>query len=203
MIHLAKAGLRPAGRAITVADRADQELLLNKPSPVRLSALVDQSQIFDGLPTSSIDELIARARKVRIPSGRVVIQAGEAGSEMYIVQEGLLDALDQLRLGNSASSKPSVIRPGDTFGEQVALVGLPHRRTIRARTDVLLLEINGNALQHLLETQPCALEIFSRNLAYMGVTGNAYDDDDMSQALARQIMHMFPGVLPLSEQHYQ
>lgn len=198
LIHLAKAGLRPAGRALTVADRADQEWVQNKPSPIRLSSLLDQAQIFDGLPTSGIDELIARARKVRIPSGHVVIQAGEAGAEMYVVQEGLLDTLDPMKLASSTSNKPSVIRPGDTFGEQVALVGLPHRRTIRARTDVLLLEINGNALQHLLETMPGALEILARNLAHTGVMGNASNDEDLPQALARQIMHMFPGVQPLN-----
>jgi CRP-like cAMP-binding protein len=78
------------------------------------------------------------------------------------------------------------------------LVGFPHRRTIRARTDVLLLEINGNALQHLLETMPGALEILARNLAHTGVMGNASNDEDLPQALARQIMHMFPGVQPLN-----
>ncbi|OYU13544.1 MAG: transmembrane transporter [Comamonadaceae bacterium PBBC1] len=198
LIHLAKAGLRPAGRAMTVTERGEQEVQHHLPDASKLTFLIDQSPIFEGVPTFFIERIIARSRKVRMPSGRVVIQAGEVGGEMYVVQEGLLDALEPLKLAGSAGNKPAVIRPGDTFGEQVALVGLPHRRTIRARTDVLLLEIDGNTLQHLLEVMPGALELLARNLARMGVMGNSSSDEDMTQALARQITHMFPGVLALS-----
>ena len=140
--------------------------------------------------------LAQQARPVRVAAGRVFIQAGEAVSEFYIVQEGLLETLDPHKLSGQGKGS-QVLRPGDCFGEATAFLGMPHRRNIRTRTESLLLEINGFALQQLFEDIPESLDIIAGNLSALGVLGNATDGEDVHLALLRQIVHMFPGVRPL------
>ena len=196
LTHLARAGLRPAGRAMAVSERGDEETSPTLSTALRTRDLLKQTGIFSGLADSAIDTMQAGIRKIRIPAGKIVIQAGEAGSEIYTVMEGLLDAQDPVKLSGTGSLKPQLIRPGDDFGAPTALLGMPHRRTIRARTEVLLLQIDGNALQDLLQHEPGSLGVLSENLSLMGVMGNAAGED-AHLALARQIMHMFPGIRPL------
>lgn len=200
LLHLAKAGLRPAGRAMTVTERPQGEPNPEPLEPMPVTALLDETQIFQGLSITALEHLRQNSRRVRLPAGRVVIQAGEAGSEMYVVLEGLLDAQDPVRLSSTTATPSLMIRPGDSFGGPTALLGMPHRRTIRTRTEVILLETDGNTLQKLLETEPRSLSVLSRNLSAMGVIGNDADED-AHQALARQIMHMFPSAQALSAEH--
>ena len=198
LLHLAKAGLRPAGRAMTVTDRPVEGISTHSPTAIELTSLLKYTEIFANLSESALADLLIHAERKRIAAGRIVIQAGEVGSGLYIVQEGLLEAEYPIKLSGQTNHKALVIRPGETFGAATALLGAPHRRTIRAKTEVLLLEINGNGLQHLLENFPGSLETLATNLSRMGVMENA-SDDDVHLALARQIVHMFPGIRPLSE----
>ena len=205
LIHLAKAGLRPAGRALSVtqlnsAHEASEAVHTNADSsPARLSAaprtpscLSDPPPIFRGLPEAALQQLLLHSSTISIPAGQIVIQAGEAGSEMYVLIEGLLDAQDPVKLSSHQASKPRVIRPGDAFGEQTALLGIAHRRTLKARTEVLLLQIDTNGLQALLQSSPDVLPRISTNLARIGSLFTGMEDEEQLQAISRQIRHMFP-----------
>jgi small-conductance mechanosensitive channel len=192
LVHLARAGLRPAGRSVAVTERQVGHTETDQDAS-RLLELVERAPVFEGLPEAGLKLVASLARNVRIPAGRVVIQAGEAGSELYIVREGMMEAHGAIKLAGEAAAS-QLLRPGDSFGAATAMLGAPHLQTLRSRTDVLLLEISAPALQRLFETLPESLVTVTVNLAAMGTPAHTLDDEDPHQALMRQIRHMFPGI---------
>ncbi len=189
LLHLNRAGLRPAGHSIALTERPAAPSAASDAQ--RLFGLLERTPVFDGLPEAGLRLLLEQGRKARYAAGRVVIQAGEAGSELYLLQEGLLDAQEAQQF-TGQSGNPTVMRPGDQFGAPTALLGLPHRRTVRSRTEVLLLEIGGDALQQLFVRQAGSLDTVARNLVAMGVLGHSLDGEDRQQAVTRQLRNMFP-----------
>ncbi len=192
LVHLARAGLRPAGRSVSVTERQVSQAQ-DAPESARLLELVERAPVFEGLPEAGLRLLASQARTLRFSAGRVVIQAGEAGGELYILREGMMEAHGAIKLAGQASVG-HMLRPGDSFGAATALLGSPHRQTVRSRTEVLMLEIGAPALQQLFEKLPESLATVTANLAAMGTTAHALDDEDPHQALLRHIRHMFPGV---------
>jgi CRP-like cAMP-binding protein len=96
----------------------------------RLRAL----QLFADLDEEELDRLAAATTELQAPAGRTLITRGEAGSGLFILEEG--EAIVESPEG------PSDLVPGDVFGER-ALVGEDIRRTarVRAKTDVRCLAI--------------------------------------------------------------
>ncbi len=192
LVHLARAGLRPAGRSDSVTVRHLPQAQ-EAPDAIRLLELVERAPVFEGLPEVGLKLLASLARTIRISAGRVVIQAGEAGSEIYIVREGMMEAQDAIKLAGQ-TVVAQLIRPGDSFGAATALLGNPHGQTLRSLTEVLLLEIGAPALQRLFEELPGSLVTVTANLVAMGTSAHTLDDEDPYQAIMRYICNMFPGV---------
>jgi small-conductance mechanosensitive channel len=193
LIHLARAGLRPAGRATAITQQKSSATAQDSADAKRLLELVERAPVFEGLPEAGLKLLASMARTVRVSAGRVVIQAGEAGSEIYIVREGLMEVHGAIKLAGQASVT-QLMRPGESFGAATALLGAPHLQTLRSRTEVMLLEIGPEALQQLFETLPASLVTITTNLALMGTPTHALEGESDQHALLRQICHMFPGV---------
>jgi len=192
LVHLARAGLRPAGRSVAVTQRPPEAS--QTPSDAQqLSELLERAPVFEGLPEAALHRLAQHARTVRLSAGRVLIQAGEAGGELYIVREGLMEAHGAIQLAGQ-TAQAQLLRPGESFGAATALLGAPHRQTLRSRTEVLLLEVGPVALQGMLEAYPGCLPALAANLLAMGVPTQALEDEDPQEALLRHICHMFPGL---------
>ena len=90
--------------------------------------------LFADLDDEQIDMLAAATTELVAPAGRTLITRGEAGSGLFVLEEGtaIVESPDgQHELG-----------PGDVFGER-SLVGDDIRRTarVRAQTDVRCLAI--------------------------------------------------------------
>lgn len=196
LIHLARAGLRPAGRSMAVT----QQQVTEEPGAGdarRLMDLVQRAPVFQGLPQAALDLLVRQAHTVRIAAGRVLVQAGEAGSEIYLVREGLMEAHGAIKLAGQVADV-QLMRPGESFGAASAFLGAPHLQTLRARTEVMLLEIGSAALQQVLEQAPGNLATIASNLVAMGTPSHAAAEEDDHQVLMQQVCHMFPGVAALN-----
>ena len=195
LLHLARAGLRPAGRAMTVTQfEPGVESAPRQLNAMSLSELVRQTGLFKDFPSEAIERMLAHTQRQTWSAGRVVIQAGEANSEMFVVLEGLLDAQDPIRLSGTQTTKVNVIRAGDCFGETTALLGFPHRRTVRACTEVLLLQIDARGLQALMEGDPGCVTRLSQHLVRLGALAGTGTPEEVMQAVSRQLRHMYPGL---------
>ena len=195
LLHLARAGLRPAGRAMTVTQLdSGTEINSQHLSTMPMADLVLQTSLFKDFSPEAVERMLLHARKQTWSAGQVVVQAGEANSEMFVVLEGLLDAQDPIRLSGAQAAQLNVIRAGDCFGETTALLGFPHRRTVRACTEVLLLQIDARGLQALMDNEPHCVAPLSQHLARLGALAGTGTPEEITLAIVRQLRHMYPGL---------
>ena len=86
---------------------------------------------------------------VKYPAGEAIYLEGEIGTEMYAIRSG------EVEIGTAPGGEerpPALLRRGDFFGETSLLEDAPRDETARARTDVVLVRINGTTLEGMLRT---------------------------------------------------
>ncbi|HEX9944345.1 MAG TPA: cyclic nucleotide-binding domain-containing protein [Thermoanaerobaculia bacterium] len=86
-----------------------------------------------------------------LKAGEYVFREGELGTEMYIINEGKVEILNQV---GDEEQLLAVLEKGDFFGEMSVLEDLPRAASARALTDVRLLQINGSTFDQLLQGNP-------------------------------------------------
>jgi CRP-like cAMP-binding protein len=83
--------------------------------------------------------------------GEYVFREGELGTEMYIINEGKVEIINQV---GDEEQVLAVLEKGDFFGEMSVLEDLPRAASARAATDIRLLQINGSTFDQLLRGNP-------------------------------------------------
>lgn len=81
-------------------------------------------------------------------AGETIYHEGDIGTEMYAIRTGEVD-ITKTRQGQTRPM--ALLRRGDFFGETSLLEDLPREETARARTDVVLVRINGTILEGMLK----------------------------------------------------
>lgn len=92
-----------------------------------------------------------KAYTVELKEGEYVFREGELGTEMYIINEGKVEILNQV---GDEEQLLAVLEKGDFFGEMSVLEDLPRAASARAATDIRLLPINGSTFDQLLQGNP-------------------------------------------------
>lgn len=113
------------------------------------------------------DELAALAERVgefAAPAGRVLIEIGQPGSGLFVIEEG--DVEVELPGGGSVR-----VGPGEFVGELALLTDDPHHARVRAATEVRCLAIGRADFVALLDEHPgvavAMLPVLARRLAGM------------------------------------
>jgi CRP-like cAMP-binding protein len=88
---------------------------------------------------------------LELKAGDYVFREGELGTEMYIINEGKVEILNQV---GDEEQVLAVLEKGDFFGEMSVLEDLPRAASARAATDIRLLQINGSTFDQLLRGNP-------------------------------------------------
>lgn len=88
---------------------------------------------------------------LEVKEGDYVFREGELGIEMYIINEGKVEILNQV---GDEEQLLAVLEKGDFFGEMSVLEDLPRAASARALTDIRLLQINGSTFDQLLQGNP-------------------------------------------------
>ncbi len=89
--------------------------------------------------------------QVTYPAGTYVFRQGEAGSEMFIIQEGKVEILTQK---GQKEVLLAVLEEGDFFGEMAVLEDLPRTASARAVTACQLLRIDRQTFDQLIRHNP-------------------------------------------------
>jgi Major Facilitator Superfamily/Cyclic nucleotide-binding domain len=100
------------------------------PSPDQL-ALLTSIPIFAPLPGATLEHVAGRLVPLRRDPGAEIVRAGKAGDLFYLVVEGEVEVQAPGRL-------PSVLGPGQYFGEIALLRDVPRTATVVARTPTVL-----------------------------------------------------------------
>lgn len=118
----------------------------------------------DELPEEAITRLAASARRKLYAEGEVIINQGEAGSELFIIASG--QVVVSIRRPNGAVCEVNRLGPEMFFGEMSCMTGAARSATVRALTDCELFVLDKSAFQPILEEAPELANHMSEVLAH-------------------------------------
>mgnify|MGYP003353110286 FL=1 len=159
------------------------------PDETRLIGLIKATHIFHNISLEDIALLVKHSQLRTYPSDRVVVQAGEAGNEIFLVLEGLLYSGNSRMQANDLSK---AYRPGDLFDPMASMLGNVHKTTIKTRTPSLICEISNAGIQALFNANPDILTKVARNLTEQMTNNGIIWDEEKYQAMVVQMKHLFP-----------
>lgn len=147
--------LREAG-ADTVAERRANA------RGARVSAL-GRIDLLDALPDEAKARIADMAELRVFAPGEFVIREGDAGSELFLIEEGAVRVLADI--GAGAPIEVAKLTEGEFFGEMSMLTGEQRSASVQATVDTELLAIGKDALQPVLEAAPELAVVLSDALA--------------------------------------
>jgi small-conductance mechanosensitive channel/CRP-like cAMP-binding protein len=169
LTHLSQAGLRPSTREPTssslgtgVSDTA--------PGAEHRAALLGRTPLFSGFDSGALALLATGARLRTVVSGDALAQGGEVATAMFLVLEGLVEAEPLRREARAALADGRVplsswFGPGHLIGGEATLIGDGYPRTVRARTPVLIAELDHTLLRRLLTAHPATATHLAHQIA--------------------------------------
>jgi uncharacterized membrane protein len=108
--------------------------------------------LFEGLTDEDLEELSRALQPRRFPAGTMVINQGDSGTSMFIVESGDCN----IHLPGDASRRISLkdISRGEYFGELALFDEMPRSASVLATTDAVLLELQRSTLEGFLGRRP-------------------------------------------------
>ena len=134
-------------RVLDLTGVADDTKVLDVPQALR------NIDLLAGLEPEDLWRVGRVATERRLSAGTYLCRQGEPGDEMYIVVEGEVDVIED----GAASDRERVTfvaKHGMAVGEIAVLTDMPRIASLRCRTDVHLLVINGRDFRTLMHELP-------------------------------------------------
>lgn len=128
--------LSVAARYISSQRKRREEALLARLANVHL---------LQSLPPEDITPLVLAAQLVRLQPGEELFREGDAGSSLYLLDEGELEVI-------RGGARVAILTPGDTVGEMAVVTGAPRTATIRALEPARLFFIPKPAFDQLVQS---------------------------------------------------
>jgi CRP-like cAMP-binding protein len=88
---------------------------------------------------------------VTYPAGERIFAQGELGTEMFIIQDGVVEIVKEI---SGETHLLSTLEKGDFFGEMAVLDDFPRSAHAVAKTEVRVLVINGARFDEMLRRNP-------------------------------------------------
>ncbi len=102
------------------------------------------------------------ARRISYASGEYLVRRGDAGSDLFVIEEGTFEAIDRRRGPDVVFS---TLGPGAMVGEVAFLDGAPRSADVRAASDGVVLRWDRDDLQALLDAAPAIAARFHEYVA--------------------------------------
>ncbi|HMV62085.1 MAG TPA: Crp/Fnr family transcriptional regulator [Rhodocyclaceae bacterium] len=123
---------------------------------------LDRVDLFAGLDEAQMQSLVDRSRLRSFVASTVVVNEGDEGGSMYVVQSGSLKAYLTDKTGREVTL--SLLDEGDYFGELALLDDAPRSASVAAVTRSELLQVPRSAFLALIEEHPASMQVVIRNL---------------------------------------
>lgn len=141
--------------------RPDLHLIYNTlyTVPLALAFIYQLRRVYDSSLDKAFrgvspDELLAESRLMETleygPS-ETVLSPGDAAHRVYVITDGEAEVCHQVPGG--PETIVAILRRGQYFGEMAILLpGAPHTKTVRARTELRVLAMDGDTFQHVIDS---------------------------------------------------
>jgi CRP/FNR family cyclic AMP-dependent transcriptional regulator len=107
------------------------------------------------LTDAEIDKLATRARFIDFREGATPIEEDGPGHSMFVIVSGTVGVTI-----SGEDERVATLGPGDIFGEMSLLTGARRSATVTALEPVRTIEVNKQALAHVLEQSPTLVSRF-------------------------------------------
>lgn len=112
---------------------------------------LEKVPLFAPLPHELLHEVAIHTERRLYAPGELVIQQGDYGEELFIVERGSVEVLVDTHEG---MQHVATLRPGMFFGEMSLMTGEQRKATVRAEAEVALLVVSKDTIQPVLEAAP-------------------------------------------------
>lgn len=120
-------------------------------------------RIFDLLAESELTKLFESSKRHLYKAGEKIIEQGDPGESMFILQEGLLNVF--IESEQKEMIKVGTISPGIFFGEVSLFTGEQRGATVVADTESVTLEIRKDDIKGILNKKPELVNYFGEVIA--------------------------------------
>ncbi len=166
--------LRAAGISISTTDQ--RNFLIQTELPVlepghEMGSYISKIDLFQTLSEEQVNDIAMAATERNFNKGDVVCKQGDDGRSLFIVRDGCLKVFITNDAG--AQQQVAVLIPEDFFGEMSLLTGDKRSATIIAESQVILYEIEADALAPLFASNEKFPQILSKIITERNATNNA------------------------------
>ena len=161
--HLHYAGIEPARAVHDPAASPRPPGTQPLGSLEHLARLLAEHELFGAIEPGLRERLLAGAERRFCRAELPIVRAGEPGSSMFVVVEGLLRVTIPGPEGRDVRADD--LTPGSVFGEFSLMTGEPRSATVVPFVDSVVYEIGKAVVQPILEQTPEVAEELSRILA--------------------------------------
>lgn len=109
------------------------------PDIERLSGLLTQAPLFNGLSSNEVARIARGVREVRVPKGEILFHRGDTCTGFHLILAGQIKLAFTSADGNEKVVE--ILRPGQTFGEAVMFMDKPYVVMAQALSEAQLLHI--------------------------------------------------------------
>ena len=103
--------------------------------------------LFVSVSKKGLRSIILAATEVDVRAGKVLVEEGEWGREMYVILRGTAEV-------KRGGRKLRELFPGDFFGEMAFLAPARRTATVTARSDMRVMVLDSRAMGQIVETEP-------------------------------------------------
>jgi CRP-like cAMP-binding protein len=157
------------------------------PDPTGVERTLAGVAIFAPLPADQRAELARSVQSAVYAAGERVVRQGEPGASMFVITSG--EAAVVIEPDGQEVARHG---PGGFFGEMSLLTGDPRSASVKAVTDLTLLEITADAFRRVVLANPSAVELVATavsvraaELAARRASGTAASPEPPQTFLAR------------------
>lgn len=128
------------------------------------------SKLLEGCDKATQIDFSKYMKLRKFHNGESIVKQGERGDSMFIIAEGVVDIDISVTLNNEDQKEIKEYRAaclvdGEYFGETALLLGEKRNATVKARTDVVLYEIDRSAVKYIAENHPDFIDKLSNTVA--------------------------------------
>jgi len=113
----------------------------------RILKVLKQSFLFNHLEKDSLSILVNAMIEKNSKADERLIQEGEDGDVMYIIEQGVVDCLKKIE---GAEKVVKTCGPGDFFGELALLYNCPRAASVVAKEDLTLWQLDRETFNHIV-----------------------------------------------------
>jgi len=115
----------------------------------RLNATLAKSFLFSSLEGKDMDTVILAMKEKVVGDGERLIQQGEDGDYLFVIEEGTIACLKKMEDGTEKVVK--TCEPGDCFGELALLYNCPRAASVDSKSKCVLWQLDRETFNHIVK----------------------------------------------------